>query len=104
MIGDLYMIMKKENIIESETWNKYAKKKSITETTLNTYIFSLLQFCKANNKELDIMVNEILEEQLPYIDEQGRIHEYNPEYSKVDTYINNTVDYLRKKGNSNNSI
>lgn len=96
--------MKKENIIKSEAYQKYVKKKNITQKTLDTYVFSLLQFCKANNKELDHIIKEVLEEQYPYIDEQGRIHEYNPEYSKVDTYINNTVDYLKMKGNSNNSI
>lgn len=98
------MNMKKQDILESKTYQKYVKKKNITQATLNTYVFALLQFCKANNKQLDQMVAEILEEQLPYIDEQGRIHEYNPEYSKVDDYINNTVDYLKEKGNSNNSI
>lgn len=98
------MHMKKENIIKSEAYQKYVKKKNITQKTLDTYVFSLLQFCKANNKELDHIIKEVLEEQYPYIDEQGRIHEYNPEYSKVDTYINNTVDYLKMKGNSNNSI
>ena len=98
------MYMKKENITQSEAYQKYVKKKNITQKTLDTYVFSLLQFCKANNKELDHIIKEVLEEQYPYIDEQGRIHEYNPEYSKVDTYINNTVDYLKMKGNSNNSI
>ena len=38
------------------------------------------------------------------IDEQGRIHEYNPEYGNIDTYLNNTVTYLQTKGNSNHSI
>ena len=98
------MTMKKQNITESETYRKYVKKKNITQNTLDTYVFALLQFCKANNKELDIMIKEVLEEQLPYIDEKGRIHEYNPEYSLIDKYINNTVDYLKEKGNSNNSI
>lgn len=98
------MIMKKENIIESKSWQKYVKKKNITQKTLGNYVFSLLQFCKANNKPLDSMIKEMLEEQLPYIDEQGRIHEYNPEYGLIDTYINNTVTYLQTKGNSNHSI
>ena len=98
------MIMKKENIIESKAYQKYVKKKNITQKTLDTYIFSLLQFCKANNKELDVMIEEMLEEQLPYIDENGRIHEYNPEYGNIDTYLNNTVTYLQSKGNSNHSI
>lgn len=98
------MIMKKEKITESETYRKYAKKKNITQRTLDTYIYSLQQFCNANGKDLDNMVQEVLEEQYPYIDEQGRIHEYNPEYSKIDTYLNNTVNYLNEKGNSNNSI
>lgn len=98
------MIMKKENIIESKAYQKYVKKKNITQKTLNTYIFSLLQFCKANTKPLDDIIEEVLEEQLPYIDEQGRIHEYNPEYGNIDTYLNNTVTYLQTKGNSNHSI
>lgn len=98
------MIMKKENITQSKAYQKYVKKKNITRKTLDTYIFSLLQFCKANKKELDEMIEEILEEQLPYIDEQGRIHEYNPDYGLIDTYINNTVTYLQTKGNSNHSI
>ena len=96
--------MKKENIIESKTYQKYVKKKNITQKTLDTYIFSLLQFCKANQKELDVMIEEMLEEQLPYIDEDGRIHEYNPEYGSIDNYINNTVTYLQTKKNSNHSI
>ena len=98
------MTMKKQNIIKSKAYQKYVKKKNITQKTLDTYIFSLLQFCKANNKELDHIIKEVLEEQYPYIDEQGRIHEYNPEYSLIDNYINNTVDYLKMKGNKNNSI
>ena len=96
--------MKKENIIESKAYQKYVKKKNITQKTLDTYIFSLLQFCKANKKELDVMIEEMLEEQLPYIDEQGRIHEFNPEYGLIDNYINNTITYLQTKGNSNHSI
>ena len=98
------MTMKKQNIIKSKAYQKYVKKKNITQKTLDTYIFSLLQFCKANNKELDHIIKEVLEEQYPYIDEQGRIHEYNPEYSLIENYINNTVDYLKMKGNKNNSI
>ena len=98
------MNMEKQDILKSKTYQKYVKKKNITQATLNTYVFALLQLCKANNKELDHMVKEILEEQLPYIDEHGRIHEYNPEFSKIDDYLNNTADYLREKGNSNNSI
>lgn len=98
------MIMKKENIIESKSWQKYVKKKNITQKTLGNYVFSLLQFCKANNKTLDVMIEEMLEEQLPYIDEQGRIHEYNPEYGLIDTCLNNTITYLQTKGNSNHSI
>ena len=98
------MIMKKENIIESKSWQKYVKKKNITQKTLGNYVFSLLQFCKANNKPLDSMVKEMLEEQLPYIDEQGRIHEYNPEYGLIDNYLNNTITYLQTKGNSNHSV
>lgn len=98
------MIMKKENILESNTWQKYVKKKNITQKTLNTYSFSLIQFCNANNKELDLMIHNALEEQLPYIDEQGRIHEYNPEYSYIDNCLSNTVTYLKEKGNSNQSI
>ena len=58
--------MKKENIIESKAYQKYVKKKNITQKTLNTYIFSLLQFCKANTKPLDDIIEEVLEEQLPY--------------------------------------
>ena len=96
--------MKKQDILKSKAYQKYVKKKNITQKTLNTYVFSLLQFCKANNKELDHIIKEVLEEQYPYIDEQGRIHEYNPEYSLIDNYINNTVDYLKMKGNKNNSI
>ena len=96
--------MKKENIIESKSWQKYVKKKNITQKTLGNYVFSLLQFCKANNKPLDSMVKEMLEEQLPYIDEQGRIHEYNPEYGLIDNYLNNTITYLQTKGNSNHSV
>ena len=95
------MTMKKQNIIESKAYQKYVKKKNITQKTLDTYIFSLLQFCNANNKPLDVMIQESLEEQLPYIDKEGRIHEYNPEYSLIDNYLNNTVTYLKKKGNSN---
>ena len=96
--------MKKQDILKSKAYQKYVKKKNITQKTLNTYVFSLLQFCNANNKELDHIIKEVLEEQYPYIDEQGRIHEYNPEYSLIDNYLNNTVDYLRMKGNKNNSI
>ena len=98
------MTMNQQNIINSKTYQKYVKKKNITQKTLDTYVFSLLQFCKANNKPLDKMVEEVLEEQLPYIDGQGRIHEYNPEYGLIDNYITNTVDYLKRKGNKNNSI
>ena len=98
------MTMKKQDITNSKTWQKYVKKKNITQTTLGNYTFSLLQFCKANNKPLDNIVEEVLEEQLPYIDEQGRIHEYNPEYSLIDNYINNTITYLQGKGNSEHSI
>ena len=98
------MNMKKQDILKSKAYQKYVKKKNITQKTLNTYVFSLLQFCNANNKELDHIIKEVLEEQYPYIDEQGRIHEYNPEYSLIDNYLNNTVDYLRMKGNKNNSI
>ncbi|MDO5827253.1 MAG: tyrosine-type recombinase/integrase [Methanobrevibacter sp.] len=98
------MTMNQQNIINSKTYQKYVKKKNITQKTLDTYVFSLLQFCKANNKPLDRMVEEVLEEQLPYIDGQGRIHEYNPEYGLIDNYITNTVDYLKRKGNKNNSI
>ena len=96
--------MKTQDIINSEAYKKYAKKKNITQKTLDTYIFSLLQFCKANQKELDQIIQEVMDEQYPYIDEQGRIHEYNPEYSLIDNYLNNTVDYLKMKGNKNNSI
>jgi len=98
------MIMNKEKITESQTYKKYIRKKNITQRTLDTYIYSLQQFCNANQKELDPMIQEVLEEQYPYIDEQGRIHEYNPEYSKIDNYLNNTATYLKGKGNSNNSI
>ena len=98
-----YMNMKTQDIEKTETWKKYSKKKNITQTTLNTYLFSLLQFCKANNKNLDSMVHEILEMQMPYIDDEGRIHEYNPEYSLLDDYLNQTVTYLKSKGNSNHS-
>ena len=45
-------------------WNTL-KKKNITQKTLDTYVFSLLQFCKANNKPLDKMVEEVLEEEAP---------------------------------------
>ena len=98
------MTMKKQDIIESKSYQKYVKKKNITEKTLGNYTFSLLQFCKANNKPLDNIIKEVLEEQLPYIDEQGRIHEYNPEYGLIDSYINNTINYLKTKGNSDHSI
>lgn len=98
------MTMKKENIIKSKSYQKYVKKKNITQKTLDTYVFSLVQFCLANNQELDSMIEEMLEEQLPYIDDDGRIHEYNPEYGLIDSYINNTVTYLQAKGNSNHSI
>ena len=96
--------MKKQDIIESKSYQKYVKKKNITQKTLGNYTFSLLQFCNANNKPLDNIVAEVLEEQLPYIDEQGRIHEYNPEYGLIDSYINNTINYLKTKGNSDHSI
>lgn len=96
--------MKKLDIFTDKTFQKYVKKKNISEKTLKSYVFSLMQFCNANEKSLNEMVNEVLDEQLPYIDKDGRIHEYNPEYSKIDTYLYNTLTYLKNKGNSNQSI
>ena len=98
------MNMKKQDILKDRSYQKYVKKKNITQRTLDTYVFSLLQFCNANKRTFDEMINEVLEEQYPFIDEHGRIHEYNPEYSKIDNYLNNTAKYLKMKGNSNNSI
>lgn len=98
------MNMIRQDILNDRSYQKYAKKKNITQKTLDTYIFSLLQFCNANQKKLDEIVHEVLEEQYPFIDEHGRIHEYNPEYGKIDNYLFNTVTFLREKGNSNHSI
>ena len=98
------MNMIRQDILNDRSYQKYAKKKNITQKTLDTYIFSVLQFCNANNKKLDEIVYEVLEEQYPFIDEHGRIHEYNPEYGKIDNYLFNTVTFLREKGNSNHSI
>lgn len=97
------MNMIRQDIMNDKSYQKYAKKKSITQTTLDTYIFSLVQFCNANNKKFDDIIQEVLEEQYPYIDEKGRIHEYNPEYGKIDNYLYNTATYLKQKGNSNHS-
>lgn len=97
------MIMKREDILKDKSYQKYVKKKNITQTTLDTYVFSLVQFCNANNKTFDEIVQEVLDEQYPFIDEDGRIHEYNPEYGKIDNYLYNTAMYLKNKGNSNHS-
>lgn len=98
------MLMKKSDIVDDPSFQKYVKKKNLTQSTLDNYIFSLQQFTNANQQRLDPMIKEILEEQYPFIDEDGRIHEYNPEYSKVDDYLLKTVEYLRSKGNSDHSI
>lgn len=95
--------MKREDILKDKSYQKYVKKKNITQTTLDTYVFSLVQFCNANNKTFDEIVQEVLDEQYPFIDEDGRIHEYNPEYGKIDNYLYNTAMYLKNKGNSNHS-
>lgn len=98
------MSMKKQDILEDPSYRKYVKKKNVTQKTLNGYVFSLLQLCNANSKAFDDIVQEALDDQYPFIDEAGRIHEYNVEYSKIDTYLNNTAEYLRSKGNSDHSI
>lgn len=99
------MIMKKQNLLNDKSYQKYVKKKNITQKTLDSYMYAILNFCNANNKtSFNQMIEEIQEEQYPYIDKQGRIHEYNPNYGLIDNYIYNTVEYLRSKGNSNNSI
>ena len=97
--------MKKEDLKNDKSWQKYVKKKNnTTRKTLDNYMFSIVQFCNANNKRFDEIIEQVIEEQYPYIDEQGRIHEYNPNYGTIDSYIYRTVEYLKEKGNNNNSI
>lgn len=99
------MNMKKQDLLTDPSWKKYVKKKNNTsEKTLGNYLFSLVQFCNANNKRFDEIIQQVLEEQYPYIDEYGRIHEYNPNYGTIDIFLYRTVDYLHEKGNKNNSI
>ena len=98
------MYMKHQDILDDPSFRKYAKKKNISERTMGNYIFSLIQFCNANNKRLDDIVQEVIEEQYPFMDQDGRIHEYNPEFSRIDNYLYSTVVYLQNKGNSNHSV
>ncbi len=66
-------------------------------------MYAVKEFCNANDKSLDDIIVETLEEQYPYID-KGRIIEYNPNYANIDNYFQETIRYLQEKGNSNNSI
>ena len=98
------MTMKKQDLLTDKSFRKYVQKKNISQRTLDSYMYAIQYFCNANNKTLDEIITETLEEQYPYIDEQGRIIEYNPNYANIDNYLQETINYLRKRGNSNNSI
>ena len=38
-------------------------------------------------KRFDEIIDEVKEEQYPYIDKKGRIHEYDPNFGKIYEYI-----------------
>lgn len=98
------MIMKKQDLLSDKSFQKYVQKKNISTRTLDSYMYALKEFCNANQKTLDEIITETLEEQYPYIDEYGRIIEYNPNYANIDNYLQETITYLKRKGNTNNSI
>lgn len=98
------MIMKLKDLKRQKYYQRYLQKKNLSRKTLKSYNTALLHFCNANNKTFDEIITETIEEQYPYIDDKGRIHEYNPNHANIDTYLYNTVNYLRERDNSNTSI
>ena len=76
-----------EDLQKEKYYRKYLQKKNITPETLKSYNIALVHFCNANNKRFDEIIDEVKEEQYPYIDEKGRIHEYDPNFGKIDDYI-----------------
>lgn len=93
-----------EDLQKEKYYRKYLQKKNITPETLKSYNIALVHFCNANNKRFDEIIDEVKEEQYPYIDEKGRIHEYDPNFGKIDDYIYSVVTYLTERNNSNSSI
>ena len=93
-----------EDLQKERYYRKYVQKKNITPETLRSYNIALCHFCNANAKRFDELIDEVKEEQYPYIDDNGRIHEYDPNFGKIDDYIYSMVPYLTERGNNNNSI
>ena len=66
-VGDLYMIMKKQDLLADRSFRKYMQKKNISPRTMDTYMYAVKEFCNANDKSLDDIIVETLEEQYPYM-------------------------------------
>lgn len=98
------MNMKNYNIHNDKSYQKFlTKKPKLSETTRKGYEYSVTRYCKTNKKTLHEIITEQRIEQRSRI-ENGVIIEYDADYSTIDTYQQNYIDFLRNNNYSNNSI
>lgn len=93
----------KEDILTDKAFNMMLSKKNVSEITKKNYVFSVLYYCNANQRTLTQIYNEQLIEQRDKI-LHGQILRYNPEFSTLDDYQHELINYLKERDNSPRSI
>ena len=96
--------MKIESTLQDTSFQKFLnKKRKLSKNTVKNYAIAVEQYCEANQFKFHEFVKQQRIEQRSRI-QDGVIIEYDPDYGTIDTYHENFIQYLKKRGNKKTSI